>query len=303
MRQPQIFNIQRFSTHDGAGIRTTVFFKGCPLRCEWCHNPESQRPEPELVTYPSKCVSCGRCVNACPQGCIRMAEGELGFLRENCTACGRCTEACLHEARELAGKEMTVGELIKEIMKDRLFYDQSGGGVTLSGGEVMVQNMDYVELLCKRLFREGISVNIDTCGYAPYENFRRLLPYTDTFLYDMKLLDPEEHRRYTGVENEKILSNLRKLSEDGAKIVLRIPTIGGVNATEGFMKGVISFLSENGIRIAEVDLLPYHDIGKGKYRNLGRDYHGENMTVPSGEQMETFRLLFEKAGYHAKTGG
>ncbi len=303
MNQTLVFNIQRFSTHDGDGVRTTIFFKGCPVKCKWCHNPESQRFFPELITYKSKCTACGRCIPRCPNQCITMEDGKIVQDREKCTKCGKCTDVCLHEAREIAGKEYTVTELVKEAMKDRLFFERSGGGVTLSGGEVMSQDMDFVEMLCKRLWREGISVYIDTCGYAPYENFQRILPYVDTFLYDLKVLDPEEHKKYVGVDNALILENLKKLSRDGARIYIRIPTIGGVNATNGFMNGVIDFLRENGIVPAQVNLLPYHDIGKSKYANLDRGYDSDSMTVPSDDFMEHFKLLFEKAGYQVKIGG
>ena len=303
MNKPLIFNIQRFSTHDGDGVRTTLFFKGCPVKCKWCHNPESQHFYPELITYKSKCTSCGRCIPKCPKGAISFTDGEVVTDRTICENCGKCTDACLNEARELAGKEYTVQEAFKEAMKDRMFFERSGGGVTLSGGEVMVQDMDFVEALCRKLYREGISVFIDTCGYAPFENFERILPYVDTFLYDIKLLDPEEHKKYIGVDNALILENLKKLSEKGARIYIRIPTIGGVNATQGFMEDVIKFLKENGIQPAEVSILPYHDMGKSKYGNLSRDYDSESMSVPSNDFCEHFKLLFEKAGYQVKIGG
>lgn len=304
MKSPLIFNIQRFSTHDGDGVRTSLFFKGCPLNCKWCHNPESQRYTPELITYVSKCTGCGRCVPKCPAGCIALRDGKAVTDRERCTACGKCTDTCLSEAREVAGREMTVDELVKEALKDRIFYEQSGGGVTLSGGEVLSQDMDYVELLVKKLFREGISVFIDTSGAVPYENFERVLPYTDAFLYDLKLLDSAEHKKWIGAENRLILENLKRLSEDGGKIYLRIPTIGGVNASDDFILAVAAYLRENGIVPAEIDLLPYHDMGKSKYRNLGRGYDSDAMQVPSEEELEHYRDLLQKEGYPAvKIGG
>ena len=179
--KPLVFNIQKFSTHDGDGVRTTIFFKGCPLKCRWCHNPESQRYEKELIFHHNKCVVCGKCVVKCPQQANSIVDGKLVFDRDKCTACGVCTDWCIKEAREIAGKEYTVDELVKEAKKDQIFYEQSGGGVTLSGGEVMAQNIDYIEQLCKRLHREGISVFIDTSGYTKYENLKRLIPFADVF--------------------------------------------------------------------------------------------------------------------------
>lgn len=188
-------------------------------------------------------------------------------------------------------------ELVKKAARDKLFYDQSGGGVTLSGGEVMAQDMDYVEELCRRLHEQGIRVYIDTSGCCPYENLKRVLPYTDIFLYDIKAMDPEVHRRFIGVDNALILENLKRLSDDGAGIYIRIPTVGGVNADDSFMNALIDFLKQNQIRVQEISLLPYHDFGKGKYANLDRSYDEELMWAPTSEEMEHFKDLFEKAGY------
>lgn len=301
---PKVFNIQKFSTHDGDGVRTTIFFKGCPLRCRWCHNPESQRYDVELITYHSKCTGCGRCLNACPNGCITVKDGKAQTDREKCTRCGDCVDACWNEAREIAGKEYTVQQLYLEAMKDRMFYDRSGGGVTLSGGEVMAMDMDFVEALCKKLHREGVSIFIDTCGFAPYESFERLLPYVDVFMVDIKLMDSELHKKYIGVDNALILENIVKLSRAGAGIYIRIPTIGGVNANDAFFLSVAAFLQENGVQPRQINLLPYHDIGKGKYANLDRAYDEASMTVPSKEDMEHYKQLLEEQGFHnTKIGG
>ncbi|MCR5371009.1 MAG: glycyl-radical enzyme activating protein [Clostridium sp.] len=296
-RKPLVFNIQKFSTHDGDGVRTTIFFKGCPLKCRWCHNPESQRFEKELIFHRNKCVVCGKCVVKCPSGANSVVDGKLVFDREKCTACGVCTDWCIKEAREIAGKEYTVDELVKEAKKDQVFYEQSGGGVTLSGGEVMTQNIDYLEELCRKLHREGISVFIDTSGYTPYENLKRLIPWVDVFLYDIKLMDEEEHRTYIGVDNGLILENLVKLSEDGAGIYARIPVIGKVNATDEFMNQVIRFLDEKHVKVRQVNLLPYHDIGRGKYASLDRPYDEETMEKPAKELMEHFKSMFEEHGF------
>ncbi len=305
MGTPCVFNIQKFSIHDGDGIRTSIFFKGCPISCLWCHNPESQRYQKELMLFHDRCTACGSCVRHCPAEANRIEDGKLIIDREKCTACGVCTDWCLNNAREVAGKEYTVQELVKEAEKDRMFYEDSGGGITLSGGEVMVQDMDYIEKLCRILHDKGYSVNIDTCGYAPYENFKRILPYVDTFLYDIKAMDPEVHKHFIGVDNELILENLKKLSEDGARINIRIPVIDGVNATEEFMNSVVDFLRENNIRVKQVNLLPYHNTGMHKYRKLDRSYDEEHLLkVPEKADMELFKDIFMKHGFsNTKIGG
>ncbi len=302
---PLIFNIQKFSTHDGDGVRTTIFFKGCPLRCKWCHNPESQSYQKEMVLYRHKCTACGTCVKKCPNHANAIVEGQLLFDRSKCTACGACIDWCITEAREIAGKEYTVAELVKEAKKDQIFYDQSGGGVTLSGGEVMaMQNMDFVEELCRRLHAEGISVYIDTSGFAPYENFERLLPYVDVFLYDIKRISREEHLKYIGVDNTMIKENLIKLSDAGAGLYIRIPVIGGVNSSPTSIMNAIRFLKENHINVRQINLLPYHDIGKNKYAGLDRGYEDSSMMVPSKEHMESLKELFEEHGFrNVRVGG
>lgn len=296
---PYIFNIQKFSTHDGDGVRTTIFFKGCPLRCMWCHNPESQHYYKELIFHHHKCTACGRCVAKCKQGANSIVDGKIVFDRSKCTACGVCTDWCITEARELAGKEYTVDALVKEAMKDKIFYEQSGGGVTLSGGEVMAsQHMDYVEEVCRKLHENGVSVFIDTSGYTDYENLKRILPYVDVFLYDIKVMDPEDHKKYIGVDNSLILENLKKLSDEGAGLYIRLPIIQQVNATDEHIESVIHFLKENNIHACQVNLLPYHDIGKGKYASLDMEYHDDEMSVPVSELMEHFKSMFEEQGFN-----
>ena len=296
---PYIFNIQKFSTHDGDGVRTTIFFKGCPLRCMWCHNPESQHYYKELIFHHHKCTAGGRCVAKCKQGANSIVDGKIVFDRSKCTACGVCTDWCITEARELAGKEYTVDALVKEAMKDKIFYEQSGGGVTLSGGEVMAsQHMDYVEEVCRKLHENGVSVFIDTSGYTDYENLKRILPYVDVFLYDIKVMDPEDHKKYIGVDNSLILENLKKLSDEGAGLYIRLPIIQQVNATDEHIESVIHFLKENNIHARQVNLLPYHDIGKGKYASLDMEYHDDEMSVPVSELMEHFKSMFEEQGFN-----
>ena len=301
MRDTYISDIQRYSIHDGEGIRTTVFFKGCPLSCAWCHNPETQQYEREPFFYRERCTGCTECSKDCPQGAIRMEkqEGEkyLAFTDRNlCERCGECLDSCGNNAREICGRVYSVKELLEELIKDMPFYETSHGGVTLSGGEVLSQNLSVVVSLMQELTSRGISVNIDTCGQVGYEAFTQVLPYTNVFLYDMKLMDSRLHKQYTGVGNELILSNLKHLAADGGRIWIRIPVIGGVNDTEQNMEQTADFLCENRICPEHIHLLPYHNTGSGKYGRLSREYP-YSFEVPSAERMEQFRQIFEQKGF------
>ena len=299
-----ITNIQKFSIHDGDGIRTSVFFKGCPLRCEWCHNPETQRYEREIQYDPDKCTGCGACVKACPNQAILLKDGKPVTDRSACTLCGRCEIFCPAGIRETVGREYTVKSLVKELMKDQIFYEDSGGGVTLSGGEAMAADMDYLLAVAKELKRQDISLTIDTCGYVPYEKFQAILPYVDTFLYDVKVMDPEIHKRYIGADNKLILENLIRLARDGARIYIRIPVIKEVNGNEKNMKETIAFLKEHDIHPPQINLLPYHDTGSGKYPKLDMEYKGTDLHAPEREEMEGFVRLFVDAGFaNTKIGG
>ena len=304
-----VTNIQKYSIHDGDGIRTTVFFKGCPLRCWWCHNPETQKFESELQIDTPKCTGCGRCESVCPTGAITMSEpdenGRKSLIdRSKCIKCGKCVDACLGNFRVLVGREYTVNELAKICMQDQMFYEQSGGGVTLSGGEVMAMDPGYIQSLVKKLYREGIDVAIDTCGQAPYSNFEAILPYVHTWLYDIKAIDDDKHKKYIGVSNSLILDNLKKIAKSGARIYIRIPTIKEVNGDPESMAQVIDFLKENGIQPPQVNLLPYHSTGSHKYGKLGREYPAEDLTAPSDEEMKSFVNQWNKAGFaNVKIGG
>ena len=305
MAKPLIFNIQKYSIHDGEGIRTTVFFKGCPLSCRWCHNPESQSFRPELMVHPGRCTGCGACAAVCPQKAVALTrDHKTRTDRSACVMCGACVDACVHNAREEAGREYELEDLVRLLEKDRMFYEESGGGITLSGGEVLVQDIDYVEQLARRLHDKGYSVDIDTCGCAPYEHIRRLLPYVDAFLYDIKLMDPEAHRAYTGADNALILENLKRLSADGGKINLRLPLIRGVNATEAFIRGIIAFLKENRIGVYRINLLKYHNTGSGKYSRLDRVYEGAEMAEPDQAFLDWAAEAFRQSGFsNIKIGG
>lgn len=294
MKIPYTINIQRFSIHDGAGIRTTVFFKGCPLSCAWCHNPESQRYTRELMEDQERCTGCGACIVACPQKAIAMtADGHVKTDRKLCTVCGHCVDRCIHNARNTVGIQYTVQELVQKLLRDQIFYETSDGGVTLSGGEVMVQDIEYITDLVKRLHREEISVNIDTCGEAPYENFQAVLPYVDCFLYDLKAITPELHKQWTSKDNHRILENLKRLSADGAKINLRLPIVN-VNSNDDEVEKMVNFTRQN-LRISQINLLAYHKVGSDKCDRLGR-----NNTIlfapPSSERMEALRQKWQSAG-------
>lgn len=300
MNKAMIFNIQKFSIHDGPGIRTTVFFKGCPLNCTWCHNPESQSFTKELMVSNDKCTNCGKCINHCSVGAIRIENGMVFTDFQKCIHCGKCTDYCISNAREIVGEELNLSEILKEIDKDRVFYDQSKGGVTFSGGEVMCQ-ADAVAFLAKRCKEKGISVAVDTCGHVPFGNFEKVLDFVDVFLYDIKLMNNDIHEKYMGAGNQLIMENLIKLSERGANINLRIPIIGGVNDDIKSMEEILEFIKDTNIN--KVNLLPYHDIAKNKYERLGKIYEGTFLTKPSEEKMEELKKVFERRGYNIKIGG
>lgn len=272
-----IFDIQRASFVDGPGIRTTVFFKGCNLKCAWCHNPESQSPKREMLFYKNKCTGCGKCKEKC------------AYNLEKCDFCGKCTLFCPHDAREICGREYTATEVLDIVKKDVSLYENSGGGVTFSGGECMLA-IDFLTEILKMCKDEGIHTAVDTAGHIPFEYFERALPNTDLFLYDIKCFDEEKHKKYTGVGNELILSNLKKLISLGAKIWIRIPVIPGVNDTLSEMKKIKSFIDSSG-GVEKIELLPYHAMGEHKYAALGKEIN--KFTVPSESTMEALRAVFK----------
>ena len=264
MHTGRIFQIKRFAVHDGPGVRTTVFFKGCPLRCRWCHNPEGLESAPQLAYYPSKCLSCGECL-ICPTGAHTVGENGHVFDRAKCTACGACAKVCLGAALLFYGREVGVEDLLPELLADRAFYENSGGGVTLSGGECLCQSAFCAELL-QALKGQGIHTAVDTCGAVPRAAFEAVLPYTDLFLYDIKAADEEVHRRATGQSNRLILENLAYLDGRGAKIEVRVPFVPGYNDAE---IGRIAELLKPLRNLTGVRVLPYHDLAGSKYLSLG----------------------------------
>lgn len=264
----RIADIIRFATHDGPGIRTTVFLKGCPLSCAWCHNPETISPTPEIGYIAKKCIGCGECVRVCPEGAHRIEAGAHLFDRSRCVACGACAEVCPGEALTLYGREMTAEEILTTVLKDRTFYEQTGGGLTLSGGEPLLQ-ADFCAELLAMAKREGLHTAVDTCGAVTWQAFEQVLPVTDIFLYDLKHTDPAQHKHYTGADNALILENLRRLSEAGAAIEIRIPLIPGINDDDAFRDAAEELLSSlQGIR--DVKRLPCNPYARSKYEAMGR---------------------------------
>lgn len=300
MEKAIIFNIQKFCIHDGPGIRTTVFFKGCPLRCLWCHNPESQAFGRQLLFDREKCNMCGRCLQACGRGAVSMSANGPVQDPDRCDLCEKCVDLCLNSAREVAGWEYSVSEVLAEIEKDRPFYEQSGGGVTFSGGEALGQ-IDFLAELAGACKNRGISVAVDTCGHAPLASLERMLDYTDVFLYDLKLMDPELHKKYIGKDNRLILENLAGLAARGAVINLRLPLVEGINDGNQNIAGIINFIK--GMGIIRVNLLPYHDLGRAKYSRLDRGYRSGQLKAPPAERLAEIKRLFEANGHKVKIGG
>ena len=258
-----VAGIKRSAVHDGAGLRTTVFLKGCPLRCVWCHNPETYEFKPQIGFYKAKCIGCGSCVTACPKKAVTMVNGLPVTDTALCDGCMKCTEYCPGDAREGYGKTWELDELVEKVLQDRSFFENSGGGVTISGGECLAQPEFTIEL-AKKLFEQGISVDIDTCGYVKQNIFERIAPYVDTFLYDVKAIDSEVHKKCTGRDNGLILDNLKYLCQIGSKVEIRYPYVPGWNDTE--CDAIGKFLKD--LPILKIKVLGYHNFADGKYEAL-----------------------------------
>jgi pyruvate formate lyase activating enzyme len=297
-----VLDIQRFSIHDGPGIRTTVFLKGCPLTCAWCHNPESQSFVPELLVREGRCVHCGACVAACPRGALGPAPAAGGAPRPDrarCDACGTCAEACPAGARGRAGRRMTVAEVMDEVERDRPFYEVSGGGVTFSGGEPLAQPAFLAALLRAARARD-LATALDTCGHAPWETLDALRGDVDLFLYDLKLMDDGRHRALTGVSNATLLANLRALSERGHRIVVRVPVIEGVHDDPAALDELFAFAAALP-KVEAVELLRGHRLAAGKYERLGRPAPatgapGEEHLAALAERGREHRLAVDTGG-------
>lgn len=294
----RVFDIKRFATHDGPGIRTTIFLKGCSLRCAWCHNPEAFDPGPELLFYPGRCTGCGACIEACPNEAQRMAaDGERLYDRARCDRVGRCAEACYADALEMAGRRLTAEQVMAEVREDAAFYETSGGGVTLSGGEPLLQG-EFAGAILRRCKEEGFHTAVDTCGHVDREVIEEVLPYVDLVLYDLKHMSPEEHRRHTGASNELILENLRWISERGAAIEVRMPIIPGINDSREDVQSAARFLGSLGT-IRTVRLLAYHPYAGSKYRHLGRENTMPDVAPPGAERMRQVAEWVREQGLEA----
>jgi len=299
--QGRIFNIQKYSIHDGPGIRTTVFLKGCPLSCTWCHNPESQSFEPEILFYGKRCIGCGVCLEQCPRKALYIKDGSMFYDRKRCNLCQNCVKVCYPKARETAGELKDVKQVMKEIEKDRTFYEESGGGVTFSGGEPLSQP-DFLLKLLKSCKAAEIHTAVDTSGYARPEIISVVSELTGLFLYDLKVIDDEKHIKYTGVSNKTILENLKTISGLGKRIFIRLPLIPGVNDDDDNIKATAEII-KNTPGVEQVNLLPYHNIAADKYRRLGRLNTLDVFKVPAQEEVDAVAAKYMSYGVKVKIGG
>ncbi len=296
-----IFNIEHYAIHDGPGIRTTVFFKGCPLACLWCHNPEGLSVKPQIVYYRQRCVGCKKCVSLCAAGALSPRDGGISLDAGKCRLCGRCTENCPAEALEKVGRSVTAEEVVAEAEKDRIFYEESGGGVTFSGGEPFLQADFLRECLTLTKTRE-LHTAVETSGFAPREAVEKAAPYVDLFLFDVKHIRAAEHRKYTGADNAPIKANLRRLSELGKEIVLRMVVIPNVNDDKEALEELCRFLRDE-TSVRTVNLLPLHKSASEKYRRLGIEFAIEDFETPDDERMAAAARVFAGYGFRVLIGG
>ena len=293
MATGQIFDIQRFSIHDGPGIRTTVFMKGCPLECIWCHNPEGIDRRDQLSFLPDKCIGCGWCFRACPNDAHEMVEGEHVVDRKKCVICGQCASNCHARALEIVGREVTAEECLAEVLRDKPFYDSSGGGMTISGGEPFMQ-ATFIEELLLAAKSEGLHCAVETCGYARWEQIDRIRPLIDLFLFDVKETDPARHREYTGVDNDIILANLRKLHDAGSEILLRLPIVPTLNDRVEHFQAVAE-LAKSLPGLLGTEVIPYHRLGVSKRHRFGlSDEAGECLLDVETPEADTVQSWIDK---------
>lgn len=302
MTKGVVFDIQKYSMHDGPGVRTLVFLKGCPLRCKWCSNPESISSVFQVMCLADQCVSCGRCIDVCPSGVHKMLAVSNGQPQHQvdrmatCIGCGACTKSCSAKALRIAGKEMTVDEVVNVIMEDQFFYLTSGGGVTIGGGEPTFQPA-FAGAILRQARLNGVHTAMETCGQSTWEIYQELAPYTDLFLYDLKHIDSDRHKANTGVGNERILDNLTRLLEFGSNVLVRMPLIVGVNDDVESLSGALTWLEKtaNGAtNLKGVEVLPYHRLGESKYHQLGQEYPMGTMVGHTDDQLkEVEKILLQ----------
>lgn len=285
-----IFNIQRYSIHDGPGIRTTIFLKGCPLRCKWCSNPESINPIPEIFLRDERCDQCGKCLEVCIPQAISLGENSIEIDRTKCDLCLKCEEICPTSVINCTGKKVSVNEVVLEAMQDEIFYNNSGGGITISGGEPLFQPKFTLNLL-KQFKERAIHTTIDTTGFASWEDFNEILNYTDLVLFDIKHLNSQVHLKFTGVKNELILRNLENVLKKNVKIWIRVPVIPDFNDSSEYMEELAMFLKDKSVD--KVSLLPYHEWGKHKYKFLGRVYPMQNVQFIDEKLIQDFKQTIE----------
>jgi pyruvate formate lyase activating enzyme len=289
-----VISITRMTTHNGPGMRTLILFKGCPLRCLWCSTPESQIGKPELGVFTDKCIHCDQCLQACPENAIQLTEKTLSVDRSLCNNCGKCTKVCNSEALKILGLPLSAEDLVRESKKDLIFFRKSHGGVTLSGGEPLLDLEFNLELL-PRLKEEGITVGMDTCGFVPWKNIESLLPYIDFFLWDVKHMDSEKHKQLTGVPNKLILKNARLIAECKVPIYIRLPLIPSYNDSQENLKKTCEF-ARGLSSVVEVDLLPLHHLGKARYTSLNREYPIEGLALINEDELQNIKRLVESYG-------
>lgn len=292
-----VFDFKHFAVHDGPGIRTTVFLKGCPLKCKWCHSPESQSSNPEIMVQLEKCIACGSCLKACPKNAV-ISPGNIDT--EICDLCGNCIEECYPGTLELIGKNFQVSEILNEVNKDKLLYETSGGGVTLSGGEPIHQPKFTCKLL--KAFKEnGYHTVLDTCGYATWDSLKKILRYVDLVFFDLKHMNTIKHKKFTGVPNELILSNLERIVGLGKSIRIRVPLIPGFNDSEEHLKCLSNYLSK--LSVETLDILPYHKIGVSKYKSLNREYKLKDLKLHTKERLLKIKDLISSYGLNVNVAG
>ena len=297
-----VSKIQRLAIHDGPGIRTIVFLKGCPLRCLWCASPETQSKEYELLCYPQRCISCGSCVDVCEEKAILISLDEKKIIdRSRCTVCGRCMEVCYAEALGIVGERKSVAQVVREVERDRIFYEHSNGGVTISGGEPL-QQAEFTRGLLYACRKAGIHTAMETSGFQSWELFEVALAHLDLLLYDLKQMDPERHRGLTGVSNETILDNLKKAVATGVETIIRFPVIPGFNDAEENVVAMCRFLHTID-PVKRVDLLPYHRFGEAMYGRLGRDYGLGDLPAMAEEELAHMAETFIREGFKVQIGG